>query len=344
MILQNAHVHCGIVLGHAHIGHKRANRFGRVASPTQASQSRNARIIPAIHVLALNQFQQPTLAHHRVGQIQTIELNLLWMMNPERVAVPIVQRTMVFEFQRTNRVRDAFNRIRLTVSVIVSRINAPFVSGAMMFGMPDAIHNRVTHQHVLVRHVDLGTQHVCPVGKLTGTHAKKQIQILLDRTTAVRTVDTRFARTASTASDLFQTQTADIGFVVANQLLSPLIDLFEVVRCIEQTIFPVKTEPSNVVHDRIDVLHLFFFRVGVIKSQVALSAVLFGNSEVETDRFGVSDVQIAVRFRRKTSVNTTVPFSGFHIFVNDLTNKVAMGGNGRVGHGAIVRRITAAWQ
>ena len=78
---------------------------------------------------------------------------------------------------------------------------------------------------------------------------------------------------------------------------------------------PVKSEPSNVVFDRIDVFRLFFRRIRVVESQMALSAVLFGYPEIETKRLRVADVQITVRFRREPCNYRTVVFTGSYIFI-----------------------------
>ena len=52
--------------------------------------------------------------------------------------------------------------------------------------------------------------------------------------------------------------------------------------------------------DGIDVLVLLLGRVGVVVAQVALAAVLCGDAEVQADRLGVADVQVAVGLRRET--------------------------------------------
>ena len=57
---------------------------------------------------------------------------------------------------------------------------------------------------------------------------------------------------------------------------------------------------------------------------IALSAVLFGDTKVDTDGFCVTDMQVAVGFRRESRVDHAVPFSGADIFVDDLTNEVAV--------------------
>src|SRR5262249_19825356 len=62
---------------------------------------------------------------------------------------------------------------------------------------------------------------------------------------------------------------------------------------------PGEAEPADVFLDRVDVLDVFLGRIGVVETQVAGAAVLLRDAEVEADRLGMADVQVAVRFRRK---------------------------------------------
>ena len=61
----------------------------------------------------------------------------LWQV--ERVEDPIVKRPVHFELERANRVRDSFDVVAKRVRPVVHRINAPFVAGAVMCRVPNAI-------------------------------------------------------------------------------------------------------------------------------------------------------------------------------------------------------------
>ena len=78
-------------------------------------------------------------------------------------------------------------------------------------------------------------------------------------------------------------------------MLGPLIELLEVIRRVIEVTVPVVAEPAHVALDRVDVLLLFFGRVGVVEAQVAAAAELLRHAEVERDRLGVANVEIAVR-------------------------------------------------
>ena len=67
---------------------------------------------------------------------------------------PVVERAVVLEFQGANRVRDSLDGIFESVRPVVHRVYAPFIAGAVMARVQDAIHDRVAHIQVRVRHID----------------------------------------------------------------------------------------------------------------------------------------------------------------------------------------------
>ena len=52
-----------------------------------------------------------------------------------------------------------------------------------------------------------------------------------------------------------------------------------------------------------------------------MTAEFFGDAEIQGDRFGVADVQIAVRFRRKPGDDGVVPAGG-KIGANDVADEI----------------------
>jgi len=111
---------------------------------------------------------------------------------------------------------------------------------------------------------------------------------------------------------------------ISNQLFRPLVQLLEIVRRVIQPIVPVETQPAHIFHDRFDIFRVLLLRIRVVEPQVALSTVLRGNAEVEADTFGMTDVQIAIGFRGKSSLYSAVPFAGTQIVFHDLAYKVPM--------------------
>ena len=86
---------------------------------------------------------------------------------------------MVLEFERADRVGDPFQRIGDAVRVVVERIDAPVVAGAVVRGVADPVDARVAHVDVWARHIDLEPQDVRAVGELAAAHPAKQGEALL---------------------------------------------------------------------------------------------------------------------------------------------------------------------
>src|SRR5207248_2980838 len=81
-------------------------------------------------------------------------------------------------------------------------------------------------------------------------------------------------------------------------------------------------EPAHVVLDRIDVLLLLLGRVGVVEAQMAAAAVFLGHPEVQADRFGVPDMEIAIGLGGKPGDYIGVA-PGSDIGVDDVADKIA---------------------
>ncbi len=67
-----------------------------------------------------------------------------------------------------------------------------------------------------------------------------------------------------------------------------IIKLREIVACIIFTVTPVETKPMDIIANGIDIFCILFRRIGVVKTQVACAAKLFGDSEVHAYCLGVA--------------------------------------------------------
>src|SRR5262249_20857939 len=86
-----------------------------------------------------------------------------------------------------------------------------------------------------------------------------------------------------------------------------LVKLREVIRSEVFSIAPIEAQPTDVRFDRFDVFNIFLARIGIIKPKIAESVKFGGKTEIETDGFRMTDMQVAIRLRRKSSV-TRAPF------------------------------------
>ena len=87
---------------------------------------------------------------------------------------------------------------------------------------------------------------------------------------------------------------------------------------------PVEAEPAHVALDGVDIFLLFLGRVGVIETQIAMAAELLRHAEVEADRLGVADMQIAVRLGRKAG-DDLLDAAGIEVGLDDVADEVAPG-------------------
>ena len=105
---------------------------------------------------------------------------------------------------------------------------------------------------------------------------------------------------------LLRALVVDIGLAGADQVLGPGVELLEIVRGVVEVLAPVEAEPAHVALDGVDVFLLFLGRIGVVEAQMAAAAELLRDAEVEADRFGVADVQVAVRLGREAGDDALV--------------------------------------
>lgn len=112
-VLQHAHIHGTASLVDPHHVAEGADRFRCVATATHTGNSRHPRIVPAFYKILIHQTLQFALAGNGVVQVQPGEFDLARMTRARNVVQnPVVERTVVLEFQGAQGVGDVFNRIR----------------------------------------------------------------------------------------------------------------------------------------------------------------------------------------------------------------------------------------
>ena len=212
---------------------------------------------------------------------------------------PVVQRPMHIELQRADGVRDMLDGIALAVGVVVHGVDAPFVSGAVMMRKLDAVQQRVPEHHVGVSHVNLGAQHLLSFGILPGLHFPEELQILLHGAVPPGAGGAGLVHGSAVHADLLLRLVVHIGQTPLDEVLGPLIQLVEIVGCI-QLLLPLEAQPLDILLDGVHVLGVFLGGVGVVVAEVGFATVFLCQTEVEADALGVAQVQVTVGFRRET--------------------------------------------
>jgi hypothetical protein len=162
------------------------------------------------------------------------------------------------------------------------------------------------------------------VGELAGAHAPEQVEVLLHGAVAPGRVAARFGKGAAVGAHLLGVEVADEGVALPDQLLRGQEEHLEIVRGMAQ-LRPVEAQPAHVLLDRGDVFGILLRRIGVVQAQVAKPAELRGDAEIQADRLGVADVQVAVGLRREPGADRRMPAAG-EVVADDLADEVLPGG------------------
>ncbi len=276
----------------------------------------------------LDHLDQAALGQHRIFHVQPGEL-VLARPGADRQVLdePVVERPVRLELQGADRMGDALDRIRLAMGEVVGRIDAPGIAGARMAGMQDPVEHRVAQIDVAGAHVDLGAEHLGAVLERAGAHLPEQLQVLGHAAGPPGAVPARLGERAAVLADLGRRQVVDIGQAVPDQMLGPVVELLEIIRGEIQMRPPVEAEPAHVGLDRIDVFLLLLDRIGVVEAEVAATAKALGDAEVQADRLGMADMQIAVRLGREAG-HDRADAAGLEVGPDDVADEIARLGNG----------------
>ena len=152
-------------------------------------------------------------------------------------------------------------------------------------------------------------------------HLLKQAEVFLNRTIAIGRVNTRFGRRALLCSNLFCRLLINVSLTCFDHADSQFVELLEVVRSIEN-LAPFEAQPLDIVGDAIYILGILFHRIGIVKAEVANAIVLLSDAEIHTDGLNVTNVEVAIRFGRKTRLYSAVIYTFLQVFFYDFFNEI----------------------
>src|SRR3954466_5437913 len=104
-------------------------------------------------------------------------------------------------------------------------------------------------------------------------------------------------------------------------MLGPFVKPLEIVGRVIEVLAPVIAEPADVVLDRINIFLLLFGRIGIVETKGTAAAELLGHTEIEPDRLGMAEMEIALRLRGKTRHRRRVPL-GSEVGPDDVADEV----------------------
>ena len=244
---------------------------------------------------------------------------------------------MVFKLQRAQRVGDVFQRIFERMREIIHRINAPGIAGVVMRRVHDAVQHRIAHVHVGRCHVDLCPQHALTLLELTTAHLFKQREVFLNRAITACGMRSRGGEVASLDPHFLGRIVLHISLTGLDQMNRAFVKKTEIIAREIKVITPIESQPTHIPLDALDILGFLLLRIRVIEPQMAFRigfGILLRNAEIQANRLGVPDVQVAIRLGRKARDRR-----GMHtarkITRNDVADEIAFLNWFGFGHGKL---------
>ena len=328
--LEERHLIQGVELRIANLVDERQYALGAVATTAESADGRHARVVPSLHHSFLHQYEQVALAEQYVCEVEFVELYLSrtvvveWMVVAPCLLCPVdkevVERTVAYELEGADGVCHSLPVVTLSVCVVIHRVCVPFRSGAPVWHVEHSIHDRVAEVHVGACHVNLGTQHHASRLHIARVHLVEQAQVLFNRTVAIRTVHSRLCRRALLLRDLLRCLFVDVCLALLYEIHGEVPQLLEVVGCIEH-LAPLESQPLDVALNGTHIFHVFLLWVGVVHTQVAHTAILLGQSEVDGYSLGMTYVQVAVGFGRETCLQPSAVLACLQLGLHYLFHK-----------------------
>ena len=120
----------------------------------------------------------------------------------------------------------------------------------------------------------------------------------------------------------FPCQAVYVGVALVHELQGVGVELIEVIGGEVQTIFPVESQPPDIPLDPLYEVHVLRLWIRVVEPEVAQAAILFRHPEIQADRLGVADMEIAVWFGGKSSHHLAPELPALHVRVDDLAYEI----------------------
>ena len=143
---------------------------------------------------------------------------------------------------------------------------------------------------------------------LAVAHFAENAQVFFRAAVSIGRVLARLEKRTAIGAHFVGTLLVDVSVAGLDQMFGkgvhPIKIIGRMIKVIFRALLPVKAHPADAFLDRVNVLLVFFHRIGVVKAHVADTFVIGRQSKIQADALGVTDMQIAVGFGRKTRANT----------------------------------------
>ncbi len=238
---------------------------------------------------------------------------------------PVVERPVGLELERAQRVGDALDGVGLAVREVVGRVDAPRVAGARVRRVHDAVQDRVAQVDVRRGHVDPGAQHARAVRELARAHPLEQVEVLVRRSGRA-TGSPGPARSACRDSRGSRRPTGRRRRRCRRGSARPPSHRAARSSPTRSRGGRPSRSPSQRTSAWIASMYSCSSLTGFVSSKRRLQRPPNSrrDAEVEADRLGVADVQVAVRLRREAGDDRRRP-AGREVGGDDVADEVGQG-------------------
>ena len=190
----------------------------------------------------------------------------------------------------------------------------------MMGNVGKSVNYGITHIEVGRGHINFRPEHLFAVAEFAVGHTLKEVEIFLNTPVSVRAFLARLGESSSVLPDLVCAEIVNISLAVLDELDCTVVDEIKIVRS-EKHVFPPETEPLDILLDCVDIFDVLTGRIGIVKTKIAYAVVLLRRAEIYAQSLGVTDMEIAVRLRRKSRLNAAFN-AGSEILVDKIMYKI----------------------
>ena len=169
-------------------------------------------------------------------------------------------------------------------------------------------------------HVNLGAEHQCAWLTFSAVHELKQSQVLLHWAVAIGAVGAGRSGSTLLLGYHLSALLVNVGASLFDEPYGKVPQLLEIVGGIVN-VCPFEAQPLDVLFYVFYIFRVLLHGVRVVEAQVAHAAVFLGQSEVDGNRLGVSNVQVAIRFWWETRLNASAVLAGSQVVNHYLFNE-----------------------
>ena len=171
-MFQQCYIYRAVIFGIAYFVDKRPNGFRSIAPSSVTTDCGHTRVIPTVYMAFLNQLEQFSLTHHGISEVQPVEfyLSRTIFVCFQQIDEIVIQRSVYFKLQCTNRVCDTLEVIALAMCKIVHRVYIPLVSCTVVRIFDDTVDNGISKVHIGRSHIYFCSQSHGTLFEFSGIH------------------------------------------------------------------------------------------------------------------------------------------------------------------------------